>query len=81
MTGFELVQAVREAVGNDMDIGIDIRARLDVWSAGRVAKRLEPFDIAWMEEPILYDNVEAMAEFARSVNVPIATGEQLYNRW
>ena len=79
--GIELVQAVREAVGNDMDIGIDIRARLDVWSAGRVAKRLEPFDIAWMEEPILYDNVEAMAEFARSVNVPIATGEQLYNRW
>ncbi|MCS5643455.1 MAG: mandelate racemase/muconate lactonizing enzyme family protein, partial [Dehalococcoidia bacterium] len=79
--GIELVQAVREAVGNDMDIGIDIRARLDVWSAGRVAKRLEPFDIAWMEEPILYDNVEAMAAFARSVNVPIATGEQLYNRW
>ena len=79
--GIELVQAVRAAVGNDMDIGIDIRARLDVWSAGRVAKRLEPFDIAWMEEPILYDNVEAMAEFARSVNVPIATGEQLYNRW
>jgi galactonate dehydratase len=34
-----------------------------------------------MEEPILYDNVDAMAEFARSVNVPVSTGEQLYNRW
>jgi galactonate dehydratase len=50
-------------------------------SAGRVARELEPFNIAWLEEPILYDNVEAMAEFARSVQVPVSTGEQLYNRW
>ena len=37
--------------------------------------------IAWLEEPILFDNADAMAEFARSVNVPVATGEQLYTRW
>ena len=79
--GVELVRAVRDAVGPDMEIGIDVRARLDPWSAGRVAQQLEQFNIAWMEEPILYDNIEAMAEFARSVNVPVATGEQLYNRW
>ena len=79
--GIEVVRAVREAIGPNMEIGIDIRARIDPWSAGRVAKELEPFNIAWMEEPILYDNVEAMAEFARSVNVPVSTGEQLYNRW
>ena len=79
--GIDLVAAVREAVGPDMEIAIDVRARLDPWSAGRVAKELEKFDIAWMEEPILYDNIDAMAEFARSVNVPVSTGEQLYNRW
>ena len=79
--GVDLVRAVRDAVGPDMEIGIDIRARLDPWSAGRVAQQLEQFNIAWMEEPILYDNIEAMAEFARSVNVPVSTGEQLYNRW
>lgn len=79
--GVDLVRAVRDAVGPDMEIGIDVRARLDPWSAGRVAQQLEQFNIAWMEEPILYDNIEAMAEFARSVNVPVATGEQLYNRW
>jgi galactonate dehydratase len=79
--GIDLVKAVRDAVGPDMEIGIDIRARLDPWSAGRVAQQLEQFNIAWMEEPILYDNIEAMAEFARSVNVPVSTGEQLYNRW
>jgi galactonate dehydratase len=79
--GIEVVRAVREAVGPNMEIGIDIRARIDPFSAGRVAQKLQEFNIAWMEEPILYDNVEAMAEFARSVNVPVSTGEQLYNRW
>ena len=79
--GVDLVKAVRDAVGPDMEIGIDVRARLDPWSAGRVAQQLEQFNIAWMEEPILYDNIEAMAEFAKSVNVPVSTGEQLYNRW
>jgi galactonate dehydratase len=79
--GVELVRAVREAVGPGMEIGIDVRARLDPWSAGRVAKRLEEFDIAWLEEPILYDNAKAFGAFARSLNVPVSTGEQLYSRW
>ncbi len=79
--GVEVVRAVREAVGPEIEIGIDVRARLDPWSAGRVAQRLEEFDIAWLEEPILYDNAKAMGAFARSVNVPVSTGEQLYSRW
>lgn len=79
--GVARVEAVRDAVGPDIEIGIDIRARLNIWSARRVAQELEPFDIAWMEEPVLWDNTESMVEFARSVNVPVATGEQLYTRW
>lgn len=79
--GIQLVRAVREAVGPGMEIGVDVRARLDPWSARRVAQRLEPFDIAWLEEPILFDNAAAMGAFARSVDVPVSTGEQLFNRW
>ena len=79
--GVELVRAVRDAVGPEIEIAIDVRARLDPWSAGRVAQRLEEFDIAWLEEPILYDNAKAFGAFARSVNVPVSTGEQLYSRW
>ena len=79
--GVETVRAVREAVGPHCEIGIDIRARLNIWSARRVAWKLEPFDVAWIEEPILYDNVEALAALARQVRVPMATGEQLYTRW
>lgn len=79
--GVDLVRAVREAVGPEMEIAIDVRARLDPWSAGRVAQRLEEFDIAWLEEPILYDNAKAFGAFARSINIPVSTGEQLYSRW
>ena len=73
--------AVREAVGPNIEIGVDVRASLNVWGARRVAQQLEPLDIAWLEEPILFDNADTMAEFARSVRVPVATGEQLYTRW
>lgn len=79
--GTEMVRAVREAVGPQVEIAIDIRGRLNIWSARRVAQRLEPFNIAWMEEPILFDNPQAMAAFAKEVSVPVATGEQLYTRW
>ena len=52
-----------------------------MWSARRVAQRLEPYDLAWLEEPVMFDNVNAMAQLAREVNVPVSTGEQLYTRW
>ena len=79
--GVGLVRAVREALGQNVEIAVDIRGRLNMWSARRVAQRLEPLNIAWLEEPILFDNADAVAEFARSVRVPLATGEQLYTRW
>jgi galactonate dehydratase len=79
--GVEQVRAVREAVGPGVEIGIDIRGGLNIWGARRVAQKLEPLDIAWLEEPILFDNVDAMAALAQSMRVPVATGEQLYTRW
>jgi galactonate dehydratase len=79
--GVGLVRAVREAVGPDIEIAVDVRGRLNIWSARRIAQQLEELNIAWLEEPILFDNADAMAEFARSVRVPVATGEQLYTRW
>jgi galactonate dehydratase len=79
--GVGIVRAIRDAVGPKIEIAVDVRGRLNMWSARRIAHRLEPLDIAWLEEPILFDNAEAMAEFARSVRVPVSTGEQLYTRW
>ena len=79
--GVACVKAVREAIGPKLRIAIDVRARLNMWSAIRMAQAVEPFSIAWFEEPVLYDNVDAMAEIARAINIPVATGEQLYTRW
>ena len=78
--GVDRVRAVREAVGDGIEVAVDIRGQLNPWSARRVAKELEPFNLAWMEEPIPWDNAATMIEFARSVNVPVSTGEQLYTR-
>lgn len=79
--GIGLVRAVRDAIGPDIELAVDVRARLNIGSARRVAQLLEPFHLAWLEEPILFDNAQAMAELARSIRVPVATGEQLYTRW
>ena len=79
--GLKLVKAVREAVGPLVDIGIDIRSRLDMWSVARVAQMLEPYNIAWLEEPVMFDNVDAISALAKSLRIPVATGEQLFNRW
>lgn len=79
--GVGLVRAVRDAVGPNIEVAVDVRARLNIGSARRVAQLLEPYNIAWLEEPILFDNAGAMAALARSVPVPVSTGEQLYTRW
>ncbi len=79
--GLGLVRSVREAIGPDIDVAVDVRRRINMWSARRAAEQLAELNIAWMEEPVLYDNPQALAEFARSVSVPVSTGEELYTRW
>ena len=79
--GTELVRAVRETVGENIQIGIDIRARLDFGSALKVLNKLIPYEVSWVEEPIQFENVEVLGKLANKTNIPISTGEQLYNRW
>jgi len=77
----ECVGAVRDAVGPDVDLCIECHGRFNMWSAIRMAHKLERFDPFFYEEPILHDNVDAMAEVARAINIPVAAGERLYTRW
>ena len=79
--GAELVKAVRESVGPSVEVAVDVRGRLDSWSARRAAKSIEEYNVAWLEEPILWDNIDALTSLAQHVNIPISTGEQLYGRW
>ncbi|MBA46820.1 MAG: galactonate dehydratase [Dehalococcoidia bacterium] len=79
--GVELVKAVRDSVGENIQIGIDIRARLDYGSALKVLSKLEPYNISWVEEPVQFDNVEVLGKLAQKTHIPISTGEQLFNKW
>ncbi|MBK34323.1 MAG: mandelate racemase [Gemmatimonadetes bacterium] len=75
------VSAVREAVGPNVDLAIDMHGRYDIFAAVRVAQALEPFNLMWLEEPVPPENIDAMREVKRSTKTPICTGENLYTRW
>ncbi|MBN2450267.1 MAG: galactonate dehydratase [Lentisphaeria bacterium] len=75
------VQAVVEAVGDEVNILVEGHGRFDVPTAVRIAHALDDFDIGWFEEPIVPDHPEGMAEVVRRSRVPIAGGERLYSRW
>ncbi|WPB57169.1 mandelate racemase/muconate lactonizing enzyme family protein [Xylophilus sp. GOD-11R] len=76
----DVIAAVREAVGPDVDILLDMLRRLSAASARRLGHELEPFDLHWYEEPCLAENLEAVAEVRRSVRIPVVTGETLYGK-
>jgi len=75
------VREVREAVGDDVDIGVDFHGRVSKSMAKRIAAAIEEFDPMFVEEPVLPENNEALADVARHTTVPIATGERMYSRW
>jgi galactonate dehydratase len=73
--------AIREAVGPEVDVAIDFHGRVPPSMAIRLAKALEPYQPMFIEEPVLPENVDALALVARSTTIPIATGERLFTRW
>jgi galactonate dehydratase len=77
----ECVEAVRTAVGPDVELAIEGHGRFDVPTAVRIGRELQRFDILWFEEPVPPDNLDALAEVKQRAGVPIAAGERLYSRW
>ena len=72
------VDAVREAVGQGVDLCVEIHRRLSPTEAISLGREIEPFRPFFYEDPILPDSVEAMADVANKINIPIATGERLH---
>ncbi len=70
------VAAVREAVGPDIDLGIEIHRRLNVGESVAVARELEPFRVLFYEDPVPPESIEATNDVARKVSLPLATGER-----
>lgn len=77
----ERVAAIRDAVGDDIGIGVDFHGRVHKPMAKVLAKELEPYRPMFIEEPVLPENNEALKEIAMHTSIPIATGERMYSRW
>ncbi|NJD11863.1 MAG: mandelate racemase/muconate lactonizing enzyme family protein, partial [Gemmatimonadetes bacterium] len=76
-----LVEAIRDAVGPDVEILIEMHGRFSPATAADIARDLEPFRPEWVEEPVPPDNPEAMAKAAAQISLPVATGERLHTRY
>ncbi|MDA1302419.1 MAG: mandelate racemase/muconate lactonizing protein [Proteobacteria bacterium] len=77
----ELMEALRDAAGPDVKVMIDAWANWGVDYTLRMARLLEPFDPAWIEEPVQYALRESYAYLKRSSPIPIAGGEHDFTRW
>lgn len=75
-----LVEAVRAAVGPNVELLVEMHGRFTPATAIRVARELEPFDPSWVEEPVPADNAKAFAKAARHIRIPIATGERYHHK-
>lgn len=74
------METVRDALGPDIDFGVEAHWKYDVRDAIRMAQAIEGSKPMWLEDPVPPGNVDAMARVTHAVNVPICTGENLYTR-
>ena len=72
---------IREAVGGKCDLLIGTHGQMTTSSAIRLAKRLEPFDPLWLEEPVPPENKKEMGRVAHATSIPIASGERLATKY
>jgi len=77
----KLLETVREAVGDEIDIAGDAYMGWTVRYAKKMVDRLEPYDMAWVEEPVIPDDMDGYAEVREAAPMPIAGGEHEFTRW
>jgi len=75
------VEAVRKAVGDDVAIYIDANNGYYRKQSIYMAKEFEQYQVGWLEEPLIPDDIEGMAEIAKATSIPIATGEHEYTKY
>jgi L-alanine-DL-glutamate epimerase-like enolase superfamily enzyme len=71
---------IREAVGARMDVMVEFHSLWDLPTARRIARALEEFEPYWFEDPLKADDLDVLAEFARSTRVPVTASETLSGR-
>ncbi|MFF2454116.1 mandelate racemase/muconate lactonizing enzyme family protein [Isoptericola sp. NPDC058082] len=76
-TDLARVEAVREHLGADVPLMVDANQQWDRTTALRMGRRLEPYDLVWIEEPLDAYDAEGHAALAAALDTPVATGEML----
>lgn len=71
----ERIAAVREAIGPGVELAIDGACRFDLAHATEMARRAQPLDIAWYEEPLIENDPQLMAKLRRQTTIPLAAGQ------
>ena len=74
-------EAVRDAIGPDIELCIDFHTRLDPHDSVRLAERLRDLDLFFIEDPARSENPDAYAHVRSHTNTPIAGGEELATKW
>ena len=81
LRGVERVRAIREAIGDDVDICLDVHGNLGTTDAITYGRMLAPLRPYFYEEPVESTNIEATVKVGNKVEIPIAGGERLYTRY
>ncbi len=75
------VREMRAAIGNEFDILVDVNSAYSVHHAIEIGKQLEDYGVFHFEEPVALHDLEGLARVADALTIPIASGENAYNRW
>lgn len=75
---YNSIAAVREAVGPNIDICVDMHGRYDAVTGLKMAKMYEPLNLMWLEEPVPADNVDVYKKISQETSTPICAGENIY---
>jgi galactonate dehydratase len=75
----DTLEAVREAVGFEVELLVEVHGRLTPAEAIRIGDAIEPYRPFVFEEPVPFENLDAMEKVSQAINVPIATGERIYS--
>lgn len=75
------IKAVRAAIGKDVMLMVDANEAYDTVSAIRLARLMEPYDIAWFEEPVPPEDLDGYVKLRSTTSIPIAGGEAEFTRY
>ena len=77
----DMIRTIRDAVGDELEIGCEFHSYWNLPSAVRIAKSLEPFDVLFLEDMLLQDNMQSYVALSQETSIPLVISERLATRF